>query len=112
MGSGTLSSFDESTITPGFLSNEEQALYADALLGREAVEFLNSDLGRLLRGYAVQRREEAKEALANVPAWRKRKIQTLQFQAAVAGQFLSFVQEAVMSGKMAEQMITQMRAYK
>lgn len=100
---------DEGQITPEFLSREEESLFAEALLGQEAITFLNSDLGRVLRGYAMQEREEAKEALLSTPAWRKRKIQQLQFRAAVADHFLGFVREAVMRGEMAYRGLEQLR---
>lgn len=100
---------DDGLITPEFLSREEEALFAEAMLGEEAITFLNSDLGRVLRGYALQEIEEAKSALLKTPAWRKRKIQQLQFRAAVAGQFLEFVREVVARGDMAHQGLEQLR---
>lgn len=100
---------DEARLTPAFLSREEEELFAHALLGEEAITFLNSDLGRLLRGYALQQRQEAAEALLKVPVWRKRKIQQLQFQAAVAEQFLGFIQEAINNGEAAHQGLIQLR---
>ena len=108
----TLSEVTEQTLTPAFLSQEEQALYAEAVLGKDAVDFLNSDLGRVLRGYAMQHIEEAKTALLTTPSWRKRKIQRLQFKAAVASQFLTFIKEAVVRGEVALQGLSQMRNYR
>lgn len=102
----------EDTLTPSFLSDEEQALFSEAILGKDAVDFMNSDLGRVLRGYAAQNIEEAKEALLKTPSWRKRKIQQLQFKAAVASQFLDFVREAVVRGEMAIHGLNQLRNYK
>ena len=108
----THSEVTHETLTPAFLSQEEQELYAEAVLGKDAVDFLNSELGRVLRGYALQHIEEAKTALLTVPTWRKRKIQQLQFKAAVAEQFLAFIREAVMRGETALQGLNQMRSYK
>ena len=108
----TPSEITSETLTPAFLSDEEQAMYAEAMLGKDAVDFLNSDLGRTIRGYAVQNIEEVKEALLKTPAWRKRKIQQLQFKAAVANQFLSFIREAVMRGEIAMQGLNQLRNYR
>lgn len=102
---------DEALLTPEFLSQEEEALFAEAMLGQEAVTFLNSDLGRVLRGYALQQREEAKEELLKTAPWRKRKIESLQFKAAVANQFLEFVREAVMRGEVAHQGLVNLREY-
>jgi len=100
---------DDGLLTPEFLSREEEGLFAEALLGNEAIAFLNSDLGRVIRGYAMHERAEAKEALLTVWPWRKRKIQQLQNKAAVAGQFLDFIAEAVMRGEIAHQGLKQLR---
>ena len=108
----TPSEITEESLTPSFLSQEEQELYAEAVLGKDAIDFLNSDLGRVIRGYAIAQREEAKEALLKVPSWRKRKIQQLQFKAAVADQFLAFIREAIVRGEMAIHGLNQVRSYK
>lgn len=102
----------DAEFTPQFLSNEEETLFAEAFLGREAIDFLNSDLGRVLRGYADQKISEAKDKLldANPSSMLgRRKIQKLQFDAAVASQFLAFIQEALMRGNIAEQTLKQYR---
>lgn len=96
-------------LIPGFISKAEESLYAEALLGRDAIAFLNSDLGRVLRGYARQEIEISKEKLLKTPFWRWRKITKLQQKAAVAQQFLSFIQEALLRGRVAEQNLEQMR---
>mgnify|MGYP001586544039 CR=1 FL=1 len=99
-------------ITPQFLSRAEEELFAEASLGVEAIRFLNSDLGRVLRGYALQEIEEAKDAILTVSPWNpfgRRKIQKLQHQAAVASQFLLFIKEALMRGQMAEMSLKSLR---
>jgi hypothetical protein len=96
-------------LTPQFLNKVEEELYAEVLLGDEAISFLNSDLGRVLRGYAIQEVEEAKTALLTCPWWNKRKLQRLQFRAAVANQFLGFIQEALIRGRVAESNLKAMR---
>jgi hypothetical protein len=100
---------DEALLTPEFLSKEEEELFGQALIGQEAAMFLNSDLGRLLRGFALQQRQEAAEKLLKTAPWRRRRIQQLQFQAAVADQFLGFIREAVMIGEIAHQGLINMR---
>ena len=102
---------NDAEFTPKFLSREEEALFAEAHLGIEARDFLNSDLGRVLRGYALQKIAECKDDLLKTPAWRKRKIQQLQNEAAVADQFLSFIREALLRGSLAEQNLQQLRQY-
>lgn len=96
-------------MTPDFLDDEEKILFAEAMLGEEAIRFLDSDLGRVLRGYAEQEREAAKEELLRTPSWRKRKIDRLQQRAAVADQFLAFIREALMRGEVAHGNLKQMR---
>lgn len=100
---------EDADLTPEFLDQAEEALFAEVMLGDEAIAFLNTDLGRVLRGYAVQEKERAKEALMKTPLWRKRKIEQLRFDYAVANQFLSFVQEALVRGNVAEQNLNSMR---
>lgn len=100
---------DEGRLTPEFLSKEEESLFAEAALGAEAVAFLNSDLGRVLRGFALQEIEAAKDDLLTTAPWRKRRIQQLQFRAAVAGQFLDFIREAVLRGDVAYEGLQAMR---
>lgn len=99
----------EGETTPQFLDDAERAEFAQALLGDEAVRFLESDLGQLLRGYADQELEEVKDELLRTPSWRKRKINKLQFRGAVAEQFIRFVQEAILNGQVSEQNLKQMR---
>jgi len=99
----------DAELTPHFLNKLEEELFAEVLLGDEAITFLNSDLGRVLRGYALQEVEEAKTALLTCPWWNKRKLQRLQFKAAVANQFLGFVQEALVRGRVAESNLKAMR---
>ena len=50
---------DEANLTPEFLNAEEEALFAEFMLGEEAIRFLNSDLGRVMRGFALMRVAEA-----------------------------------------------------
>lgn len=105
---------DEGELTPQFLNDEERALFAEAKLGDEAVAFLDSDLGRYLRGCAMQRRAAARDALVSPEAdpdtpEGRNKIREARFQAAVADQFLEFIREAVTTGEVAFQSLKQMR---
>lgn len=105
---------EDAELTPKFLSDEERELFAQADLGEKAVAFLDSDLGRFMRGCALQRRYEAKEALLSTDAdpetpEGRAKIREARFNAAVADQFLAFVREAVTTGEVAYQSLKQMR---
>ena len=100
----------EGDLTPEFLNRSQEELFAYVSLRHEAIVFLNSDLGRVLRGMAIQRKEHAKEEFLKTPLWRKRKLAKLQWEAAVADQFLVFIQEVLQSGEAAEEAIIQMDA--
>lgn len=107
--SADMRAIEDGLLTPQFLSKAEEELFAEAMLGREAIAFLNSDLGRVIRGYAEQELQQSKDKLIKTPFWRWRKIIRLQQKAAVAQQLLSFIQEALVRGKVAEQNLEQMR---
>lgn len=100
---------NDALLTPQFLSEEEEALFAEAAMGQEAIDFLNSDLGRVLRGMAIHKRKEAMEALVTAPIDDTAKCRQLQFEAAVAGQFLGFIQEVLTAGELAEERLIEMR---
>lgn len=100
--------------TPAFLNQSEQTLFAEAALGEEATRFLESDLGRLMTGYAAERIEAAKNELLTADyntEVGKKQIRDAQFKAAVASQFLCFVQEAVTVGETAYQQLKQDREF-
>lgn len=84
------------------MSDERSGLYADAVLGRDANEFLASDLGRYMLGRAKIEEDEAIEALAQVWPWRRRKIQQLQNQLWRARSLRGWLAELVNSGHQAE----------
>ena len=103
---------DDGVPTPEFLNAEEEALFAQATLGEEVIRFLNSDLGRVMRGYAQQEVADAKNALLHAdpltPEGQKI-IRDAQFKAAVANQFLGFIQEITNASEGAYQQLRQMR---
>ncbi|MFG6159633.1 hypothetical protein ACGTNG_12575 [Halomonas sp. 1390] len=103
---------EEGVPTPDFLNQEEQALFAEATLGEETIRFLDSDLGRVLRGYALQERAEAKEAMLKedpMTAAGRQAIRDHQFRAAVADYVLTFFREALDRGEVAYQSLKQLR---
>jgi len=108
----TQQTLDDGMPTPEFIDSTEAELFAHAVLGEQAVDFLNSDLGRLLRGRAEQRKQDAKDAVIGInpmTPWGRRKIRKLQFEAAVADQFLQFIAQTVNDGRQAEQQLRQYR---
>lgn len=56
----------------------DDLLYAEAMLGEDAKEFLASDVGRYLIGRAEQEAEEAADKLKRISPWRRRRITELQ----------------------------------
>ena len=96
-------------LTPDFLDKEEEALYSEFMLGQEAITFLNSDLGRLLRGMALQDEFEAATALLKVNPKDETAITKLQFKAKVAQQFTTYIQEVLGRGEVAEQSLREYR---
>lgn len=79
-----------------------QTLLAEAVLGKDAEEFLRSDLGRYLVGRARMEGRDAMEKLKNTSPWRRRRIQQLQNEIHRAESFEAWLIELVSSGKAAE----------
>lgn len=82
-----------------------QALYAEAILGRDAEEFLSTDLGRYMLARAEEEETEALEALASISPWRRRRIQQLQTQLWRARSFKGWLGEMIVAGKQALQQL-------
>lgn len=80
-------------------------LFAEAVLGKDAEEFIASDLGRYLIGQADMEIEEAQEVLCKVSPWRTRRIRELQNQIWRAQSFKGWLLEMVTAGKAAVQVL-------
>lgn len=78
-------------------------IYAEAMLGKDAEEFIKSEIGRFLTGCAEQEVVEAMEYLKKVHPWRTRRIKELQNQIWRAESFKSWLAELVIRGKQALQ---------
>ena len=84
-----------------FIDDQERIYFAEAALGQQFVEFLRSQVGRMLHGRAKQQLDEAKtEMLALDPStpeglekWREKKI-----DAEVAQAFMTWCAEAINNG--------------
>lgn len=83
------------------MTPEEEVLLAEAMLGRDAEDFLNSDIGRYIVGRAEQEAAEAAELLAKVSPWRRRRIAQLQNEIWRANSVKGWLAEMVTSGKAA-----------
>lgn len=77
-------------------------LMAEAILGRDAEEFLASELGRYLTGRADQEIADAQQQLARVSPWRRRRIQQLQNEIWRAQSVKGWLAELVTNGLAAE----------
>lgn len=83
------------------MTPEEEVLFAEAVLGRDAEEFLNSDLGRYMVGRAEQHEREAMEMLSKVSPWRRNRIRQLQNEIWRAQSMKGWIAEMVTSGRAA-----------
>jgi hypothetical protein len=82
-----------------------QVLYAEAILGKDAEEFLKTDLGRYLMERVVEEEREAMEALAGTSSWRRRRIVELQNRIWRARSFKSWLSEMIVTGRQALQQL-------
>jgi len=85
------------------MSNEE--LYAEAIIGRDAEDFVNSDIGRYVIGCAEQEANEAIAQLKNVYPWRRRKITELQNKIWRAESIQTWISELIIKGRQAQQQL-------
>lgn len=91
-----------------FRDDEERALFEEARLGSDALLFLRTNLGRWLQAVAEQERTEAMEELLEVDCTDGLNIAKHQMKAAIAGNFLRWMGEAIQNGRIAEQQLEQM----
>lgn len=80
---------------------------AEAVLGRDAAEFLSSDIGRFVVGRCDQERDEALSLLATVSPWRRNRIRQLQNQAWRAESLKGWLIELVTAGRQAEAVLAE-----
>ncbi len=85
--------------------SDETTLWAEAALGRDAADFMASDIGRYLLGRAEQDIQEAHEKLAIVSPWRRNRIRQLQNEIWRAQSVKGWLVELVGAGKQAEAII-------
>lgn len=87
---------------------EKATNMAAAALGRDAQDFLSSDLGRYLFAKAEKEAGEALEALACTDPGDKAKIETLQTRIWRARSFRNWLYELIAIGQQAEMVLEQM----
>ena len=82
-------------------------LRAEAALGRDAEEFLASDIGRYIIGRCEHEIAEAQEQLASVSPWRRNRIRQLQNEVWRARSVRQWIAELVIRGREAEKQLEQ-----
>ena len=82
-----------------------QALYAEAILGKDAEDFFKKDLGRYILARVDEEERDAMEALANTSPWRRRRIADLQAKVWRARSFKGWLSEMIVSGRQALQQL-------
>lgn len=87
---------------------DEQTLIAEAVLGRDAQEFLASEIGRYLLGRAQMDEREAMEALVSVKWWRRRRIIELQSRIYRARSVRGWLAEIITDGRQAESVLEEL----
>lgn len=85
--------------------NQEDPLVQFASFGREVEIFLKSDIGDFLLKRSEEELGQALQALKTVHPWRRRRIQQLQNQIAVAEKFQLWLADAIADGHTALQQL-------
>lgn len=80
-------------------------LFAEAIIGRDAEDFIQSEIGQYILGCAEQEANDAMDQLKRVYPWRRRKITELQNKIWRAESMQSWLAELVIAGKQAVQQL-------
>lgn len=84
------------------LDPTSRTFYAEAVLGKDALDFFASELGRYMIGVAKQDMESAYDKLKSVSPWRRNRIRELQNEIKVAERFILYIRDLIIRGKAAE----------
>jgi hypothetical protein len=87
------------------LNPEARVLFAEAVLGRDAQSFVDSELGRYIVGCAQEEIRTAYGKLKTVSPIRIFKVQELQNEIWRAEQLLAWLQDLIVSGTRAMQVL-------
>ena len=77
------------------------ALKAEATLGQDAEDFIQSELGRYIIGRVDQEREDAIQSLTKTSSWRRHRIRDLQNAIWRCDTFKAWLGDLVVRGKQA-----------
>lgn len=89
------------------MSSERDVLVAEAVLGRDAEEFMRGDLWKYIDGRIEMEVSEAQDALAVVSPWRRNRIRQLQNAIWRAKEIRGWLLELVTSGTAAESLLSE-----
>ena len=95
-----------------FLDDRERLLFAQAQLGDQTIEWMNSPVGQYVRGCAIQEIEDLRDQLEKsnpMSLFGRRKIQRLQQDAKAARFVLQWLTEAINDGENAYQQLKEYR---
>ena len=89
--------------------SEDDTLYAEAAIGQEVEQFIDSAVGRLILGQAEQDQEQAKRELLDLDPYEHMTLPDLQnvlgrmqSKARIAGMVVQYLQDAITQGRNAE----------
>lgn len=85
----------------------DKELLEKAVLGKDAEDFIQSELGKTIIKMIEEERVEAVEQLKDVSPWRKNKIRVLQNQIWRCDSFKGWLAEIVISGQQAMSVLDQ-----
>lgn len=83
----------------------DKEILAEAMLGKDAEDFVNSEIGRYIIGCAEQESADAMNQLKSVYPWRHRKITELQNKIWRAEALQTWLAELIIKGKQAIQQL-------
>lgn len=96
-----------------FIDETERRYFSEARLGYEVIEWLRTDVGRLVHGRAKIDAEDAKERLVNLdlsdPEYHS-KASALKLELEVARRLLAYLAEAIAHGQTSEQQLETYRS--
>lgn len=79
----------------------DPVLLAEGVLGKDAEQWLNTELGKTVLGLAEMEAQEALEELKTVKPWRWLRIRELQNMVWLADHFQSYLTQLIIRGRQA-----------
>jgi len=84
---------------------ETLSLYAEGILGADAHDFFNSELGRYVLARAKEEADVAIEELKNIEFFKSQEIANLQMKIKTAESAIKWLNDVLISGKQAIQIL-------